>query len=304
MDRTCPKCQKTFSKPSLLKQHVGRRTPCAPVVEKADLPPQALAKTHACKYCGRRFTTPQGRSRHLRESCKIANSDEGMDKLMEHVLQRQLAEQGSKVDALQSRVAELATLLKSQLALPVQGGPQSGVTVNGLAQINQNITIVPWDGDRRIYVDVRQIAAAFSENSRLKEYARMGDHELTDPEIAPPYVTELFVDLVKRGHEDPAARNVYLNPHRADQALVHMKTGRWEILPLENASRFLLDGVAKTIHRVTLSSDERQQLPPEAQNALALAGMMYGDEPEEYVKRVRLPMAAHLANTAPSGASG
>ena len=134
----------------------------------------------------------------------------------------------------------------------------------------------------------------------LKEYMRMAEHEMTDPEKAPPYVTELFVDLVKRGHSDPSARNVYLNPRRADQALVHMKTGKWEVVPASEATRLLMDGVAQTIHRVVLTGAERGQLPTEAQNALSLAGMVYGDEPDEYVKRARAPMAAHLANVAPA----
>ena len=168
---------------------------------------------------------------------------------------------------------------------------------------NNVIAITPWDGERRIDVSVAQIAAAFAENARLREYTRLGDHELTDPEIAPPYVTELYMDLTKRAHSDPAARNVYLNPKRADQALVHMKSGRWEVLSLEEASRLMFDGLTRTVHRVVLSNEERRQLPLEAQNALSMAGLLYEDEPDEYVKRAKGPMAAHLANTQPPAAA-
>jgi len=38
------------------------------------------------------------------------------------------------------------------------------------------------------------------------------------------------------------------------------------------------------------------QLPHEAQSAMSLAELMYQDEPEEYVKRAKAPMGAHLAN--------
>ena len=109
------------------------------------------------------------------------------------------------------------------------------------------------------------------------------------------------MDLVKRGHSDPAARNVYLNPRRADQALVHMKSGKWEVLPLTEATRLIFDGVAQTIHRVTLSYEERKQLPLEAQNTLSLAGLLYEDEPEKYVKRAKDPMSAHLTNLRDDG---
>lgn len=321
--RDCELCGRSFPYPRDLKKHQARKRPCAPIVDRADLPDTDKKKPFQCRYCGRTFTTGTAVSRHVRNNCKIANSDEGMEKLVEHTLIRQLAEQTAKVDALQTQMTELASLLKNQLELvPAAAAAPGGenpprIAVTGAGQVNlgpvqnttnldirvsQQITIIPWDGDKRIDVGVDQIAAAFAENKLLKEYAAWGDHELADPDRAPPYVTELLMDLVKRGHANPATRNVYLNPRRADQVLVHLKSGTWEILPLANASRLLLDGVAQTIYRVTLSDTERVQLPLEAQNALALARMMYGGEPEAYVDRVRVPMSAHLANTAPGPA--
>jgi hypothetical protein len=188
----------------------------------------------------------------------------------------------------------------------IQGTAQvnmGSVTNTTTTQINQIINFRPtvaWDGDARIAVSVAQIAAAFAENARLKEYTHLEEHQLTDPEIAPPYVAELLMDLTKRAHADPTARNVYLNPRRADQALVHMATGKWEVLPLVEATRLIFDGVAKAMVRVTISNEERRQLPLEAQNALAMAGLLYDDEPDEYAKRAKAPMAAHLSNATPT----
>lgn len=79
MEKTCPKCSKVFSKPCILKQHLARKTPCAPIVERADLSADAQKKEHSCRFCGRTFATPQGLSRHTRHNCKIANSDAGME---------------------------------------------------------------------------------------------------------------------------------------------------------------------------------------------------------------------------------
>jgi hypothetical protein len=239
-------------------------------------------------------------SRHVKQYCKIANSDEGMEKLLDHTLQRQLAEQGAqitKLTALVERLAGAGPLATQQIAQPIQHAGQ----VNNGAVTNNNtvVHIHPWDGDRRIGVELAHILAAFTDNAKLREYARLGDHELTDPDIAPPYVTELLMDLTKRAHADPAARNIYLNPRRADQALVHKKSGTWEVMPLAEATRLIFDGVAATIHHTTMTSAERRQLPLEAQNALAMAGLLYDDEPDEYVKRAKAPMAAHLVNTAP-----
>jgi hypothetical protein len=236
--------------------------------------------------------------RHLRQSCKIANSDEGMEQLFDHTLQRQLAAQEAKTDALQAQVAELAQLLKTQLAaVPVvQQNNASSQVFNAPVTNNTVVNIHPWDGDRRISVDIAHIIAAFAENAHLREYSRLGDHELTDPEIAPPYVTELLMDLTKRAHSAPETRNIYLNPRRTDQALVHKKSGLWEVLPLAEATRLLFDGVAASIHRAAMTDAERRQLPLEAQNALSMAGMLYDDEPDEYARRAKAPMMAHLEN--------
>jgi hypothetical protein len=53
-----------------------------------------------------------------------------------------------------------------------------------------------------------------------------------------------------------------------------------------------------------MTAAERRQLPLEAQNALSMAGLLYDDEPEEYVRRAKAPMAAHLVNTAPQADIG
>lgn len=235
---------------------------------------------------------------------------------MEHTLQQQMAAQYQEMIEMKTQMAELTALLKGQLAIAAPSGSPPAATIAiqtaGAAVVNtgpvtnntvqQVININPWDGGRRISVSPLQIAAAFAENARLREYMSYGDHkQMLDPEIAPPYVTELLMDLVKRAHAvDASARNVYLNPRRADQVLVHMKSGRWEVMPLAEATRLLFDGVAETIHEVVLSYAEMKALPLEAQNALAMAGMLYEGEPDAYVKRAKGPMSAHLTNLAPS----
>ena len=239
--------------------------------------------------------------RHIRQSCKIANSDEGMEKLLDYTLQRQLAEQGAQITKLTALVERLAGAGPSATQIHTAGQVlvNNGAVTNNNGAVTTVVNIHAWDGDRRIGVELAHILAAFTDNAKLREYARLGDHELTDPTIAPPYVTELLMDLTRRAHADPAARNIYLNPRRADQALVHKKSGAWEVLPLAEATRQIFDGVAATIHHTTMTTAERLQLPLEAQNALSMAGLLYDDEPEEYVRRAKAPMAAHLVNTAP-----
>jgi hypothetical protein len=245
-----------------------------------------------------------------------------MERLMEHTIQHQLEVQHQDLVEVRAQMAELASLLKDQLTvaisadrtrMPNREPPTSTIQAAGSTVVQQNantivtqtinqvINIAPWDGERRIAVDVAQMAAALVENARLREYARWTEHELTDPDKAPPYVAEMFMDLVKRSHATPESRNVYLNPKRADQALVHLRSGRWEVLALQEATRLMFDGVAQSIHQVIMRNEDRTQLPLTAQNALSLGEAMYWDEPDEYARRMKAPMSAHLANTAPLG---
>jgi hypothetical protein len=319
MSFLCPKCGVTFPKNQGLQKHLARKRPCDPILERGVLTPEQQNSPNRCRYCGRAYSRSDSLKRHLK-TCKIASSAEGMEALMEHTLKQQLDAQTAEVGALKAQMAKLTALLEGQLiAGATPAGPRVGAatinigqvanttttTTTNIAQVNQHMNVVnirPWDGPSadRIHVPIDLITAAFSENPRLKEYCSLGDAEKTDPKVAPQYVLEMLMDLVKRAHADPAARNVYLNPRRADQALVCLKSGRWEVIQLAEATRLLFDGVVVSIHAVTLSLEKLRQLPLEAQNAMAMAGLVYRDEPEEYAKRAKGPMAAHLANTAPT----
>jgi hypothetical protein len=264
-------------------------------------------------------------ARHIRQSCKIANSDEGMEKLMEHTLQHQLAEQRLATTQLQAQVAaqsaqmaELTTLLKGALTLSPQGAaPSTSTVTNRVERANQvnngpvtnvtnnvtQINIRPWGGEDRIVIPAAMLRAAFTENAHLVEYCRLSDEERVDAERAAPYVTEALVDLVKRAHADPLARNVYLNPRRSDQVMV-FDEATWRIVTLVEAIRALFDGVADNIHRIIVSDAERGQLPLDVQAAASWVPNLYEDEPEKYVAKAKPQMSAHLANTVPTLALG
>jgi hypothetical protein len=275
--------------------------------------------------------------RHIRQSCKIANTEEGMEKLADFSLQRQLAE--LKQDQAMSRARDdrMTMLLEKQQAMlmalmtgegrlaieaaaapvladsalrpigaaaqinngPVVNNTDARVVNNIQHVVNQVQIIAPWDSDKRLNLGVKDMIAAFSENARLREFASLPDHEMADPEIGGPFVLELFMDLVRRAHSDPMVRNVYLNPRRTDQALVYHNAGKWEVFPLPETIRLLLDGVSEKIRPIILTPGLCGQLPLEAQNALAIAGMLYEEAPDKYARKARGLMSAHLANMAP-----
>jgi uncharacterized coiled-coil protein SlyX len=167
-----------------------------------------------------------------------------------------------------------------------------------IAEERIEVEITPWDDTTPIVVTTQQMKEAFAENPRLREYASLRGDEFTNPEIAPKYVSELMVDLIRRGHQDPAARNIRLNPSRSDQVLVKAGETRdnWEARELSVASRSLLEAISVAIRNATLRDDERKQLESEVQHALAVARLLYCETPDQYAQSIRKPLEVHLAN--------
>jgi hypothetical protein len=326
-DKTCERCGKTFALPCRLKTHQQRKTPCAPIVDQFTLSGADKQKTHACKYCRRRFATQISMYRHVRQNCKIANSEEGMDKLMEHTIQRQLAEVQAQNMEMKAQMAELAALLKGQLTVAPQGTApmpavvavqnQGGATVNtgpvtdnssvvtnvtNVTQVGQQVLYLrPWCEDA-MWISATMLLEVFTTNPRLADYCTFSYEEKTNAEAAVPYVLEVLLEFVKRAHTDPAARNVYLNPRRADQVLVFAAEagGTWKVITLVDAIRALFDGVASGLQRAMQNGQTVHALPPGVRDAAMFVPAMYRYAPDKYVAKARAPMAAHLTNTAPS----
>jgi len=250
--------------------------------------------------------------RHIRQNCKIANSEAGMEKLFEHTMQHQLAEVKQQNAAQSAQLTELTTLVKQLMSTSATTDPPTTITTgpitNGpittnvtnvqtvLQTVTQNITLRPWSGEDKILIPAALVKEAFTTNMRLVEYCRFSDEEKVDAERAAPYVVEALTDLVKRAHAtDPASRNVYMNPRRADQVLV-FDEATWKVLSLVEAIRSLFDSVAGGLHKIMVTNKEREQLPFEVQATASWIPLLYSDEPDEYVKRAKAPLSAHLTN--------
>jgi hypothetical protein len=292
----CPKCKHAFSDNAHLLRHLARKTPCEPIREPAE------AGQNLCKYCGRDYQSPQALSRHIKHRCRIATSSTGMNMLIDHAIQKQNQDLEAKLETLTQIVAKQTEMMALLVqARSGEGDDRPATIINGPAIVNNNCTqiILPWDGESRIKVDVSHVRAAFNDNTRLKEYSKLPAAQMTSNETAPPYVAEFFTDITRRAHANPETRNIYLNPQRADQVLIYLKSGVWEVRTLDEAIRLICDGIAECIRHISLRYEERIQLPQEAQQALSIVGLLYGEDPNEYARRVKTPLAAHLQNTAP-----
>jgi hypothetical protein len=253
-----------------------------------------------------------------------------MEKLMEHTIQRQLAVQSAQIEKLTALVEKLSetgtrppqssdTCIEASATRTAHVTKITNKQVNTINQTTNTSTAVhhnhiqvnylpglrSFDSEDRLIIPAALVKAAFTENPRLAAYCKLTDEEKTDAEAAAPYVLEAFMELVKRAHKDPLSRNVYLNPKRADQALVFVDSDdvkTWEVRPLLEAIRRIFDTIAGGIHRVIVTDAERAQLPFDVQSSASWIPNLYDDEPDKYVKEAKQPMSAHLTNTRPSPA--
>lgn len=260
--------------------------------------------------------------RHMRKYCKIATSDEGMDKLMEHTLARQLAEQRQETAQVKARLDHLTSLLERQLSMAPAGARQAGETpeaalvVNGAATItqvsaqvvhhgqivNHQVVVHNWNapsGPLPLF-DAEFLTRVFTSCTELKTYCEMPHDDQTSPNIAPPYVARALVESVREAHRDPVYRNVYLNPKRADQVLICVEdagTQRWEVRQALVASRDLFDAVVERMKKVVHSSSERPKMPQPIQDAASWVPILYSWEPERYAEEAKSQMAGLFANS-------
>ena len=120
-------------------------------------------------------------------------------------------------------------------------------------------------------------------------------------------VVGALMALVKRAHGPAEARNVYISPRRADQALA-LTAGGWAALPLEEATSALFDAASARIE----APAARGPLPPAARAAATArqervrglrveVPVQYRIERESAVQLGLRPMEAHLINTRPGG---
>ena len=253
-DRTCARCGKCFRDPSTLKRHETKKLPCDIVVVKTN-------NVFACEYCNRSFASADSRGRHVRQYCKAP-------KLQTNGLQ-----------IMQDKIAEIERKLSERQSVPPITTIQSNTLINAPTSFNiGSVVIQPWGAP--LQLTDADVEAALA----------------TVPGIAGtpalPEVVAALMELVKRAHVPPAARNVHLNPKRTDQALA-LTPGGWAALPLEEATAALFDGASASIAAA--------RMPSVRQMMRATLPVQYRAERAASVQMGLRPMGAHLLNVMPGG---
>ena len=258
LDRTCTLCGKTFRDPAALKRHSTKKLPCAIKLE-----PSTDAK-HPCPNCNRDFTTETAKYRHIRNNCHVVRAA------------------GNTAIAIEQLAAKVQSL-ERQLHAQSEANPTVIHTVNNnvantTVNTVNNVTISPWGSPL-------QLTDADVEAALATVPGLAGTPAL-------PEVVAALMELVKRAHVPPAARNIHLNPKRTDQALA-LTSGGWAAMPLEEATAALFDGAS--------ASMTAARMPSVRQMMRTTIPIQYRAERAASVQLGLRPMGAHLLNVAPGG---
>lgn len=253
----CAKCHRAFRDGYNLRQHLGRKRPCAPVLEAEDLPTfQEQKNSNRCRFCGRTFSRPDAVKRHQKQNCRILKGGVGLEILYDHVLKRATAQQDRiaeleaertadrrRLDAFEARLSALATPHSADRL------PPTGVTIDASVRVTNNIAI---DTIASIYVTadacekahatnifgredtahipaekVRQILSSAAPAIRLAAAAGAGGHTIRASAIKAVCEAAL---LIYSDPDHPENITCYIPNKRDGTALVHGAQG-WEIQP-------------------------------------------------------------------------
>jgi hypothetical protein len=291
----CEQCGKEFDRKQNYDRHQNRKNACAPILETPG------EGQYSCQFCRRGFATKRSLATHIRKNCKIAGSEEGMELLFEHTLKKQeeakqLAAQAAEIEALKAQVAALKApqrhgdIIANANTVGANVGTNNGV-------IDQSTKYILNFNQAPLKLTCDQILAALRDSPGFSQYATMGDPERFHKDNR-SIVHESIMDLTRISHEDPVARNVYLSPNRADQAMIltssDVDTRQWEVLPLDDAVKQMIGGLSKELRKV--GHDHRIHIDIDDRGALCGLGFITQVEDDRLAHELRKPMSAHLEN--------
>lgn len=238
----CQKCGCVFRDNYNFGRHQRRKTPCAPILEKDDLPPQVRDDPELdqkkCVFCGRVLSSYTAMRRHVRETCRIApnkrNGEAGMEILYEHTLKKQVAQQVAQLEAQGVENAEKLDRLEGMmqrllgdgdaLAVPRAVSPPAGpgmvnqaVSLGGV--VNQGVVINVFGQESTAHITREQVRemldAALAASGGVMETAARAAIEHA--------ARMVFSDLGRPGNI-----TCFLGSRRRKEALVHGASG-WEV---------------------------------------------------------------------------
>ncbi len=225
--KVCPKCGKEFNDTANYNRHMKRKTPCALILDKEDLPEEEKESLHQCRFCGRTFSTGSNLMRHMKKACKVALHDgntTGMEKPHEHTLREQVERQQKEMETLKAQV--------SALTVAVSGGEQAiapawssrAVVQNRLALRTQERAPGTFGEEGSTVLDAESIA---SIETGVTPFVTT---ETGDRKQLVQVLTRAAL-CVYSAPQNAATLTCFLPNKKGDEALIKGPAG-WEIWPL------------------------------------------------------------------------
>ena len=251
----CPKCGHHFRDTSKLKAHLGRKTPCAPILEKEDLPVEKRDNPHSCKFCGRTYSRADALTRHLKKSCKIVpreGNEEGMEKLYEHVLrkqQRQIEELKTEMASLRAAAAATAPATLTATTDVAEESSAAAAIAAPVVSTASQPTSTYIAIDKSIGKTTTNITAttAITANVTINVFGQEKLDRITRPQVidllrglgpvgenVKTIAEKAIIQAAMLIFSDPAHPEditCYLPNKKGDNALVHGESG-WEVQPV------------------------------------------------------------------------
>lgn len=225
-DRTCERCGKIFSAPSLLKRHLGRKTSCALVIEGGELSDVDLQKAFTCQHCGRRFSSSGGLRRHVRMNCKIVKTRkqsgaEGASDCLA-IYRHRLEKQQVQISEQAAQLEELKMQMRSMV---IREDKMKSLTAN-IGVINTGPVINIFGSESIDHITKAQIRSVLDKALQ------------TSPSPAQGALAALLrtAALIYSNPQKPENITCYLPSQKDSEVMVHVESEegpKWEIQPYE-----------------------------------------------------------------------
>ena len=218
----CSQCGITFDNKSNYNRHQARKTPCAPILDKEDLPDDKQDNANRCRFCGRVFARRTTLLKHMKKVCKIAPRDgdtTGMDKLYEHTLRKQENRHKAEMATLEARQAALEAAMKaSGIAVAAARNAaiaEAGAAARDTSQVGSAAAQGPGteDSSSDDEEDAADAENASDDESDTEDAADGATHDTSMVGAAAAHVTSAASEAAARdasAASEAAARDAYL----------------------------------------------------------------------------------------------
>lgn len=219
-------------------------------------------KPHLCTSCNKRFSSTQVLYRHKRQYCK------------------QTVEQKSN------------TVGAHNNSVVMGNNNMIGSLHNG----DVNVTIVNSFEMSQLQISVEAIREIFEENFALRML--VSDEKLAQVYGKPlhKYAEKALVEIVKKAHQSPENRNVYLDENNPKQVKILTRENAWLPMSLQNAQLGCLDSASNRLSDIACDDNQRTVLGIQIESSAMKLPNCYRQNKELILRETLDEMREHFDN--------